>query len=117
MSLRSYRTIPRAPCPSRYAFTLVAWGPYEPCPPFIPEDIDQDCEVGFSDLLAVLAAWGPCKVQQGEPDMASRRTIVALVATIAVLLALNLVKGERLAEAQPAMGNGEPYVVAYGNGL
>ena len=53
--------------------------------------------------------------------MNNRRTIVALLATIAVLLALNLVKGERRAEAgvqgaaeldvQP--GGGEPYVVTY----
>lgn len=40
---------------------LAAWGPYDPCPPFVPEDIDQDCDVGFSDLLIVLAAWGPCE--------------------------------------------------------
>ena len=39
---------------------LAAWGQYEPCPPFVAEDLDQDCMVGFSDLLAVLAAWGPC---------------------------------------------------------
>ena len=45
---------------------LVAWGPYDPCPPFIPEDIDQDCEVGFSDLLAVLANWGPCPERISE---------------------------------------------------
>ena len=53
--------------------------------------------------------------------MNNRRTIVALLATIAVLLALNLVKGERRAEAgvqraaeldaQP--GGGDPYVVKY----
>ncbi len=24
-------------------------------------DIDEDCEVGFSDLLILLAAWGPCE--------------------------------------------------------
>ena len=29
--------------------------------PFIPEDIDEDCDVGFSDLLLLLAAWGPCE--------------------------------------------------------
>ncbi len=53
--------------------------------------------------------------------MNNRRTIVALLATIAVLLALNLVKGERRAEAgvQRAAesdvrpGGGEPYVVTW----
>ena len=54
-------------------------------------------------------------------DMNNRRAIVALLATIAVLLALNLVKGEGRAEAgvqgaveldvQP--GGGEPYIVKW----
>ena len=25
-----------------------------------PADIDNDCEVGFADVLAILAVWGPC---------------------------------------------------------
>jgi len=29
----------------------------QPC----PEDVDGDRQVGFSDVLAVLAAWGPCE--------------------------------------------------------
>ena len=48
--------------------------------------------------------------------MNSRRTIVALLATIAVLLTLNLVKGERRAEALGAngsVGSGDPYVAKY----
>ena len=53
--------------------------------------------------------------------MNEHKTIIALLATIAVLLTLNLVKGERRAEAgvqraaesdaQP--GRGEPYVVTW----
>ncbi len=38
---------------------LGAWGPYEPCPPFLPEDFDQDCTVGASDLAVLLGNWGP----------------------------------------------------------
>ena len=48
--------------------------------------------------------------------MNNRRTIVALLATIAVLLALNLVRGERRAEASGengSVGSGDPYVVKY----
>lgn len=30
------------------------------CPNFCPADLDGDLDVGFGDLLAVLAAWGPC---------------------------------------------------------
>ena len=28
-------------------------------PPLCPEDVDFDWEIGFADLLAVLAAWNP----------------------------------------------------------
>ena len=43
---------------------LLAWGPYDPCPPFIAADIDLDCEVGITDFLLVLSNWGPCP---GDP--------------------------------------------------
>lgn len=39
---------------------LGAWGPYPDCPPFIPEDPNEDCEVNFGDILVVLGNWGPC---------------------------------------------------------
>lgn len=39
---------------------LGAWGPYDPCPPYVRADIDQDCEVAFADLIRILAAWGAC---------------------------------------------------------
>ncbi|NNF44345.1 MAG: PQQ-binding-like beta-propeller repeat protein [Phycisphaerales bacterium] len=32
-----------------------------PCPPPCPPDLDASGDVGFTDLLAVLAAWGPCR--------------------------------------------------------
>ena len=39
---------------------LSNWGPYEPCPPFIPADVDESCAIDFGDLLGVLSDWGPC---------------------------------------------------------
>ena len=42
------------------AEVLVSWGPYDPCPPFIPTDFDEDCDVDSADLAQVLVAWGPC---------------------------------------------------------
>jgi len=38
---------------------LGTWGPYEPCPPFIPADLDLDCAVGAFDLAILLGNWGP----------------------------------------------------------
>ena len=41
----------------REILLLSAWGPYEPCPPFAPADLDEDCNVGFGDLVILLANW------------------------------------------------------------
>ena len=38
---------------------LGTWGPYEPCPPFLPADLDQNCAVGPFDLAILLGNWGP----------------------------------------------------------
>ena len=38
---------------------LGTWGPYEPCPPFLPADLDQKCAVGPFDLAILLGNWGP----------------------------------------------------------
>ncbi|MBT8486997.1 MAG: hypothetical protein KJO43_15575, partial [Phycisphaerae bacterium] len=39
-----------------YELTLACGPSVDPC----PEDLDDSGDVGFSDLLAVLANWGPC---------------------------------------------------------
>lgn len=40
---------------------LSSWGDYDPCPPYLPADFDEDCTVAFGDLLTVLSGWGPCR--------------------------------------------------------
>lgn len=42
------------------AMLLAAWGPVPGCPPSIPADFDQNCDVGPEDLAVVLGAWGSC---------------------------------------------------------
>jgi hypothetical protein len=37
-----------------------AWGSYEPCFPRQQEDLDGNCAVGFSDVVAVAKAFGDC---------------------------------------------------------
>ena len=39
---------------------LAVLAAWGPCEEDCPEDIDMSGDVGFSDVLAVLAAWGPC---------------------------------------------------------
>jgi len=53
----------------------------EPCPIRVPDyrlhtgdtdfipDIDGDCRVGASDLLLVLANWGPCRLECCRGDL------------------------------------------------
>ena len=36
-------------------------------PPSCPEDLDQSGDVGFSDLLTILTAWGPCPAGEDCP--------------------------------------------------
>lgn len=42
------------------SYDRVSFGPFTPC----PGDLDRDDAVGFSDLLRILAAWGPCGAGQ-----------------------------------------------------
>ena len=37
-------------------------------PPCCTEDVDGSGDVGFGDLLAVLAAWGPCEACPEDID-------------------------------------------------
>jgi hypothetical protein len=43
-----------------FADVLAVLAAWGPCGAACPEDLDHDDAVGFGDLLAVLSAWGPC---------------------------------------------------------
>ena len=49
-------------------------GPNLPC----PGDLDDDGTIGVSDLLALLAAWGPCANQKGCPEDLDDNSVVGL---------------------------------------
>ncbi|MCP3902208.1 MAG: hypothetical protein GY715_01120 [Planctomycetes bacterium] len=36
------------------------FGPYAPCPPHDPLDLNQNCNIDFADILLVIANFGPC---------------------------------------------------------
>ncbi len=40
---------------------IVDWSNLDPCPDQCPYDLDDNESVGVSDLLSLLADWGPCK--------------------------------------------------------
>ncbi len=60
--LRATRLDDGAPLPASTPFAIAWLGP-EPVDPGRPEDLDGDGAVGLSDLLVVLASFGPC----GDP--------------------------------------------------
>ena len=60
--LRATRLDDGAPLPTATPFAIAWFGP-EPVDPGRPEDLDGDGAVGLSDLLVVLASFGPC----GDP--------------------------------------------------
>jgi hypothetical protein len=57
-----------APCPEDvdangsvgFGDLVAVLAAWGPCRPDCPEDLDGDGAVGFGDLVAVLATWGPC---------------------------------------------------------
>lgn len=65
-SVRAYRTA--TPCPGDvdesgdvgFNDLLAVLAAWGPCKGDCPEDVDQSGDVGFNDVLIVLANWGPC---------------------------------------------------------
>ncbi|MCP3906307.1 MAG: hypothetical protein GY715_22010 [Planctomycetes bacterium] len=48
-------------CRADFADILAVIAAWGPCPPFsCRADIDQSGDVGFGDILAIIAGWGPC---------------------------------------------------------
>jgi hypothetical protein len=43
-----------------FADILVIIGAWGPCPPVCPEDLNDNGQVDFADILVVIGAWGPC---------------------------------------------------------
>ena len=64
----SYVVFGPAPCPADldgsgdvgFSDLLAVITAWGPCLG-CPEDLDEDDDVGFSDLLGVITAWGPCR--------------------------------------------------------
>ena len=54
------------------------------CPTDCPADLDANGSVGFSDMLAILAAWGPCP---GCPEDVDGNGAVAFADILIVLAA------------------------------
>jgi hypothetical protein len=53
------------------------------CGPACPEDLDGSGAVGFADLLAVLAGWGPCAACPEDLDMSGEVDFPDLLAVLA----------------------------------
>jgi hypothetical protein len=56
------------PCPADldetgdvgFSDVLAIIGAWGPCPPSCPEDLNGNGQVDFADILAAIGAWGPC---------------------------------------------------------